>query len=624
LYTKEFYIYGSQRLGYFEDDAFLGRKCIGKFCNIIANPTNPMPFIGTQKTLPTLPPIVIQPMVSSSVGVMFGKKRYEISDWLGNVRVVINDRKTPVNIGATTVGYKAQVMSVSDYYSFGSEIAERSYEVNNSIYRFSYSGHEKINEISGKGNQIDLGARYLDTRIGRISSIDPKAKEFPEISPYVYALNTPIRAIDPDGKLVIFVNGYRFPTALFKDIDDPLGTSRAIKRFFVGEKIYRKDEFNYWGKIDDMFMKRIGDYNVVYADASSHGLSSAMYRYYRGKEAGEALLKKIQAGEIKLQTDEHGNVIESIKIVSHSQGGAYAAGISNVLTAAGYKVEVEYYIAPKQPSDIPQTKAERRVQYGSEKDIIAPQSPMEGVEQGGPPEKEGPIQGHLLENYKNIFNIQEEKKGYVAPRKDIKKNVKENGINLWQIILLFTIFASGCINRDEQKVCFKQKQEEYRKMPLHLYLRKSLKDSLESWIKKDLRLRGHDRGISYAFNKCKWEIGKIILFNKDYSRAILLVLEIDKEESAVLDYIEMIAAEKRDDGWWFYYVDMPFVYCDRRDNNNKPYTFEQLEEIMINEFIRGGYFKKWTCDIDYWYVDGWFDRKGRDLYKWHREFLNRK
>ena len=73
-------MYGSNRLGYFEDDVFLGKKCIGKFCNIIASPVNPMPFIGTQKTLPTLPPVVIQPISSSSVGIVFGKKRYELSD----------------------------------------------------------------------------------------------------------------------------------------------------------------------------------------------------------------------------------------------------------------------------------------------------------------------------------------------------------------------------------------------------------------------------------------------------------------------------------------------------------------------------------------------------------------
>ena len=152
LYTREFYMYGSNRLGYLEDEVFLGKKCIGKFCNIIANPANPMPFIGTQKTLPTLPPVVIQPIVSSNVGIVFGKKRYEISDWLGNVRVVINDMKTPVNIGATTVGYKAQVVSVTDYYSFGSTIKERTY---NFTYRFGYNA----------GSEIDRGVYSQSDRV---------------------------------------------------------------------------------------------------------------------------------------------------------------------------------------------------------------------------------------------------------------------------------------------------------------------------------------------------------------------------------------------------------------------------------------------------------------------------
>jgi len=121
LYSKEFYMYGSNRLGYLEDEVFLGRKCIGKWCNVLT-PVLPM-FPST---------------LSNSVSVVFGKKRYELSDWLGNVRVVINDRKTPVNIGATTIGYKAQVVNVSDYYSFGSEIAERTYEVVKPLYRFGF------------------------------------------------------------------------------------------------------------------------------------------------------------------------------------------------------------------------------------------------------------------------------------------------------------------------------------------------------------------------------------------------------------------------------------------------------------------------------------------------------
>jgi len=40
------------------------------------------------------------------------------------------------------------------------------------------------------------------------------------------------------------------------------------------------------------------------------------------------------------------------------------------------------------------------------------------VEQGPGPSKDGPIDGHLLENYDNIFDVEKGKNGYVAPRKD--------------------------------------------------------------------------------------------------------------------------------------------------------------------------------------------------------------
>jgi len=174
----------------------MGKKCIGKFCNIVANPINPMPFIGTQKTLPTLPPVVIQPISSSSVGVVFGKKRYEISDWLGNVRVVINDRKTPVNIGTTTVGYKAQVVSVSDYYSFGGEIAERTYDPVKPFYRFGFNTQEKTFELN-RGHYTAKFWEY-DARARRRWNRDPKplANE----SEYAVNRNNPVLYSDLMGK----------------------------------------------------------------------------------------------------------------------------------------------------------------------------------------------------------------------------------------------------------------------------------------------------------------------------------------------------------------------------------------------------------------------------------------
>jgi hypothetical protein len=181
LYSKELYMYGNNRLGYIEDEVFLGRKCMGKWCNVLT---------------PVLP--VLPSSLSNSVGIVFGKKRYELSDWLGNVRVVINDRKTPVNIGTTTVGYKAQVMSVTDYYSFGSTIKERTY---NFTYRFGYNAGSEIDRgvYSQSDRVFNTFHREGDTYLARWWSVDPEFKKMPWQTPYSLMDNDPIRHNDPKG-----------------------------------------------------------------------------------------------------------------------------------------------------------------------------------------------------------------------------------------------------------------------------------------------------------------------------------------------------------------------------------------------------------------------------------------
>ena len=123
-----------------------------------------------------------------------GKRNYELTNHLGNVMAVINDRKTDSLSGTTKVGFNAVVISATDYYPFGMAIDSRSYT--SSLYRYGFNGKENDKET---GEQ-DYGIRMYDPRIAKFLSIDPISKKFPELSPYQFASNTPIQAVDMDGK----------------------------------------------------------------------------------------------------------------------------------------------------------------------------------------------------------------------------------------------------------------------------------------------------------------------------------------------------------------------------------------------------------------------------------------
>lgn len=51
----------------------------------------------------------------------------------------------------------------------------------------------------GAGNEIDYGMRVYDPRVGRFMSVDPLTKSYPWYTPYQFAGNKPILAVDLDG-----------------------------------------------------------------------------------------------------------------------------------------------------------------------------------------------------------------------------------------------------------------------------------------------------------------------------------------------------------------------------------------------------------------------------------------
>ncbi|MBC7388113.1 MAG: hypothetical protein H7329_02785 [Opitutaceae bacterium] len=135
-----------------------------------------------------------------------GEKIFELSNHLGNVLVTVNDRKVQHTTDNSTVDYwEAEVVSANDYYPFGMGMPGRGY--NAGSYRYGFNGKENDGEIYGEGNTYNFGARIQDPRLGgRFFSLDPYTSKYPLESPYSFAGNSPIIAIDKDGKFPVWTH----------------------------------------------------------------------------------------------------------------------------------------------------------------------------------------------------------------------------------------------------------------------------------------------------------------------------------------------------------------------------------------------------------------------------------
>jgi len=131
-----------------------------------------------------------------------GKRHYELSNHLGNVQVVISDKRISVCDEYLAVEhFEAEVLSAVDYYPFGSVILDRQWYANNdsSGYSFGFGGQIKDDDVSGVGNSMTAEFWQYDARLGRRWNIDPLFKKYAEYSPYLVFRNNPIAYIDDNG-----------------------------------------------------------------------------------------------------------------------------------------------------------------------------------------------------------------------------------------------------------------------------------------------------------------------------------------------------------------------------------------------------------------------------------------
>ncbi len=84
------------------------------------------------------------------------------------------------------------------YHPFGMLLTGRSWEAG-SGYRYGFNGKEHDVEVNGSGNVYDYGFRIYNPRLGKFLSVDPLHKNYAWYTPYQFAGNKVIVAVDLDG-----------------------------------------------------------------------------------------------------------------------------------------------------------------------------------------------------------------------------------------------------------------------------------------------------------------------------------------------------------------------------------------------------------------------------------------
>jgi RHS repeat-associated protein len=211
--AKHLYLYSNSNEYLWEESTYYTRDAQGNVMAVYKNTTNNSTgtsyllternIYGSSRVGLNTEPVEMFAAITPSTYIphTIGAKQYELTNHLGNVLAVVTDKKIPIdsdNDGVINY-YQAELVASQDYSPFGVLLDGRTFA--SESYRYGFNGKEKDDEVKGvTGSSYDFGSRIYDPRVGRFLSVDPLVNNFPSLSPYQYANNSPIYFVDEDGE----------------------------------------------------------------------------------------------------------------------------------------------------------------------------------------------------------------------------------------------------------------------------------------------------------------------------------------------------------------------------------------------------------------------------------------
>ncbi len=172
---------------------------------------------------------------------------------------------------------------------------------------------EFLEEDTTKANyESEFSSRWL--------SVDPLSEKYPNYSPYVYCANNPVNAIDPDGKKIVYFNGYL-------GFGSPVGGKSYWNNGFIrgAAKFFKDFSKPFFTNIDHKTFTSA-------AERQAHGYEFAKQNY-------DALTEGMKQDE-------------PFRFISHSMGSAEAAGAKKYLEEKGWNVETMVLLNSFKSDDI--------------------------------------------------------------------------------------------------------------------------------------------------------------------------------------------------------------------------------------------------------------------------------